>query len=179
MNQELCEVWQENWEAIQAYSFATCEGILAAKGHYPGAIVIEDIAANAIAVCWGDCVRKPEKILAWRIPKRRLKTVFSYLRRCCKQEVREWLKSRLPELSGNEKSTDISEGRIADILLSLPPELRGTAEGFALGKSQTQIADELKLDPRTIHRHKIRLKRKLGTVLFCRWIESAMSGPIP
>jgi DNA-binding NarL/FixJ family response regulator len=105
--------------------------------------------------------------------------VFSYLRRCCKQEVREWLKSRLGELSGKETTFDLSEGRIAQILLSLPPELRPTAEGFAVGKSQTQIAEELKLDPRTVYRHKITLKRKLGTVLFCRWIESAMSGSNP
>jgi DNA-binding CsgD family transcriptional regulator len=46
--------------------------------------------------------------------------------------------------------------------VDLPMRLGQVAELIALGYSDKQIAQELKLSPRTIHRHVVRLLARLG-----------------
>ena len=173
------ELWVEEWRAIRAYAYRATQGILA--GHkknplFPPADMIEEISADGIAEAYETTKRKADRIMAWKDPKKRRKVLLGFIRNGCRNAIKKYRRSQCPNLESDPISqTAVNPEGFEEMILSLPPVYRQTAELFALGKTQAEIAEKLGVDRSTIYRHQQKIRQTLGFTLFCRWLQQSFT----
>ena len=168
------ELWVKEWRAIRAYAYRTTQKILA--GHkrnplFPPADMIEEISADGIAEAYETSLKHAERITAWRDEEKRRKRLLGFVRNGCRHAIANYRKSRCPQLRTDiEQREDHQAEGFEELILSLPPQLRPTAELLAKGMTQTETAEALGVNRKTIQRYQKRIRETIGFDLFCRWL---------
>lgn len=172
--QNVRELWIQEWKAIRAYAYRATQGILA--GHkktplFPPSDTIEEISAEGIAEAYQTSTENAERITAWEDEKKRRRVLLRFLRNGIRHAIAKYRleRARFSLIEGDHPSQEPAED-CAELILSLPPQLRKTAELLSQGKNPTEIAEETGLARRTIYRHQTAIGKKLGFDLFCRWV---------
>jgi hypothetical protein len=170
----LRELWVEEWKAVRAYAYRATQKILA--GHkknplFPPADMIEELSADAIAEAYETTTKNAERIMAWQDETKRRKVLLAFVRNGCRHSITRYRKSRCHRLESDiaEREENLADG-FEELILSLPPAIRRTAELLAKGKTQSETAEELGVSRREIYRRREQLRGILGFDLFCRWI---------
>jgi hypothetical protein len=139
---------------------------------FPGVDTIEEIAADGIAEAYETTTRNADRIMAWSDPKKRRKVLMAFIRNGCRNAIKKFRMAQCPNLESEPiGQTAMNSDGIEELVLSIPPVFRETAEMFAQGKTQAEIAEKLGVDRSTLYRHQLRLRRILGFELFCRWMQ--------
>jgi DNA-directed RNA polymerase specialized sigma24 family protein len=95
---------------------------------------------------------------------------MGFIRNGCRHAIANYRKSLIPSLESDPQQPEDHEDGFEELILSLPSELRKTAELLAQGLNHTETADELGVSRREVFRHREQLRGILGFDLFCRWI---------
>jgi DNA-directed RNA polymerase specialized sigma24 family protein len=169
------ELWIDEWKAIRAYAYRATQGILA--GHkrnplFPPPDTIEEISAEGIAEAYQTTTQNADRITAWEDDKKRRKVLLRFLRNGIRHAIAKYRleRARFESLEGEQTSPETSDD-CAELILSLPPVYRKTAELLSQGKNPTEIAEEIGLNRTTVYRHQTAIGQILGFPLFCRWLQ--------
>lgn len=168
-------LWAKGFIKIRAYAYRATQGILA--GHktnplFPPSDVIEEISADGIAEAFETTTKNAQRITAWRDPEKRRKVLLGFIRNGCRNAIKKYRASHCPNLQSDPvgQAEETPDG-FEELILSLPPVFRKTAELFAEGKTQAEIAEILGVDRSTIYRHQQQIRRIIGFDLFCRFLQ--------
>ncbi len=173
------ELWAEEFKAIRAYAYRATQGILA--GHkrnplFPSSDTIEEISADGIAESFETTTKNADRIMAWRDLQKRRKVLLGFIRNGCRNSIKKYRASHCPNLQSDPiDQTEETPDGFEELVLSLPPVFRKTAELFALGKTQSKIAELLGVDRCTVFRHQERIRELLGFDLFCRFVQRSFT----
>jgi DNA-directed RNA polymerase specialized sigma24 family protein len=172
-------MWAKEFGRIRSYSFRATQGILAGHKRNPlflSTDALEEISADGIAEAFETTTKNAQRIMAWRDPAKRRKVLLAYIRNGCRNAIRKYRALRCPNLESDPigQTTEEPEG-FAELLLTLPPVYRKTAELLAQGKTQSETAEALGVDRSTVYRHQERLRELLGFDLFVRWMQHCLT----
>lgn len=114
--------------------------------------------------------------MAWRDPAKRRKVLLAFIRNGCRNSIKRFRASHCPNLQSDpiDQTEETSDG-FEELVLSLPPVYRKTAELFAEGKTQSEVSEILGVDRSTVYRHQERLREILGFDLFVRWMQRCLT----
>lgn len=155
----LNELWAEEFTNIKAYAYRVTQKIMAGQENplFPSVDTLEEISADGITKAYAAAHGK-------QIGERCV--LLAYVRNGCRNAIRDYRQSRrLPEymLLSTTGNVEFSE-TIQAILSDLPEDCQQTAELYALGKNQTEIAETLGVSTTTIRRCEQRLRQTLAGV---------------
>jgi DNA-directed RNA polymerase specialized sigma24 family protein len=169
------EMWAQEFSRIRAYAYRATQGILAGHKKNPlflSSDALEEISADGIAEAYETTTRNAERIMAWSNLAKRRKVLLAFIRNGCRNAIKKFRALRCPNLESDPigQTTEEPEG-FAELLLTLPPVYRKTAELFSQGKTQAETAEALGVDRCTVYRHQQQIRRIIGFDLFCRWTQ--------
>lgn len=178
-NDRIREMWAGEFGRIRAYAFRTVQGILAGDQTnpiFPSSDTIEEIASDGIAEAYQTTMAKSQSIADGNDSPTQRKVFLAFVRNACRNAIRKYRRRHCPNLEQDpiDQTTEETDGA-GELLSSLPRNVRKTAELFAEGKSQAEIAETLAVDRTTIYRRQQKLRELLGYRMFCRWVESALT----
>ena len=171
----LRELWTAEFRAILAYSYRTVQRILAGGPNpvFPPFSTLEELSADGVAEAFSTSLRNAERIMKWEDPQIRRKVLLAFVRNGCRHAIAAYRKRRCYRLDSDipQPEENLTEG-FEELILSLPPVLRATAELLAQGKTYTETAELLGVDRTTVFRHRKRIGQLIGAELFYRWLVS-------
>jgi DNA-directed RNA polymerase specialized sigma24 family protein len=169
------EMWSEEFKAIRAYAYRATQGILAGHKKNPlflSSDALEEISADGIAEAYETSTKNADRIMAWRDPAKRRKVLLGFIRNGCRNAIKKYRTSQCPNLESDPigQTAENPDG-FEELVLSLPPVFRKTAELFSQGKTQSEVAESLGVDRSTVYRHQQQIRRIIGFDLFCRFMQ--------